>query len=144
MLLQALLLLLVTFYYDRGTFRISVAVLLLVGLLLWRGALSRHFTRPLSVAVLLLAAAGTYLRVLLTLPVVLFIRLLQRACLLPLKHALQKINLFYQRKQSSSLCARQLEAAKNGFSLWDFKRKEKRKCRKKTRRGAAAPPLSRS
>lgn len=122
--LAALLLLLVSFYYERGAFRLASVPILLSGLLLWRGKLSRGISRPLSLTVFLLAAAGVYLRAALALPVKVAFWLLGRFCLSPLKHALEKICLFYQKKRSARLSARQLEAAKNGFLNVKEKRKE--------------------
>lgn len=127
--LAALSLLLVSFYYNRGDFRISTVIVLLLGLLLWRASLSRRLSRPLSLAVFLLAAAGLYLRALLLLPLKAVFWLLWRFCLLPLKHALQGIHRSYRKKRSAALCARQLTAAKNGFLApsRSTKVKEKRK-----------------
>ena len=129
-ILAALSLLLVSFRYDRGSFRLAVAVLLLVGLFLWRGMLSRRLTFPLSLVVFLLVAVGVYLRTLLALPFRLAFRLFLHHCWMPLRRALGKIHLFYQKKRSAVLCTRQLKAAQNGLRAPSGRSKVKEKRRK--------------
>ena len=147
--LAALTLLFVSFYYNNGSFRFSTVVLLLLGLALWRVLLGRRLSPLLSRVAFLFAAVRLYLFVLLSLPIVLMLRLLRRFCLLPFLRIFQKTRLLYLKKRSAALCRRQLAAAQNGFLLPALKaqsKKEKRNkiCRRKTKRGAAAPRPSRS
>lgn len=148
-ILAALALLLVSFYYNNGGFRLSTVALLLLGLALWRVLCSRRLLPVISRVAFLVAVAKLYLFALIALPFVLGFRFLRRFCFVPLLHIWQKTHLLYLKKRSAALCRRQLAAAQNGFlspvlAIQSKKEKRNKICRKKTKGRAGAPRPSQS
>ncbi len=142
-------LLLVSFFYNNGGFRLSTVVLLLLGLSLWRVLCSRRLSPLLSRVAFLFAVAKLYILALVALPFVLAFRFLRRFCVVPLLHIGQKARLLYLKRRSAALCRRQLAAAKNGFStpsttIKSKKEKRNKICQRKIKRGAVLPRSSRS
>ncbi len=140
--LAALYLLFVLFRFNSGALRLSAVALFLLGLSLFRVALSARMAKAFAFLGFALAVFGVYLKVLLLLPPKFLWRWGRKLLILPFWHLLAAIAKKHAARRSRALCAAQLEAARLGFLPKSSKnRKRKLKiCRKKEKRGAAPRP----
>lgn len=114
-LVGALLSELILFYFNDGTFRLGVPLLLVLGLALWQLTVSRLITRITALLAYLLGALLLYLWALFLLPWRLLRLVLLRFCLRPARRLLRYIKEARKKRISTALCQRQLQLAAVGF-----------------------------
>lgn len=138
----AIVAILILYRYNDGVFRLSVPVLMLLGLALLRFISATPLARVMAYVAYGFAAAGVYATALLSLPwkgIKLFWR---RLCLRLMGAVYRKLTLRHLRRVSAALCAYQLAYAAVGLEgegPGPIERKEKKKGRmhygKKQNRG---------
>ena len=111
----------------------SVPILFLLGLALFRVALVRFFSVPLAALAFARCVLGVYLRALFLLPLRLLWRAVQGWMLAPLAQLVRGLWLGALAWRTRRMCKAQLALAKRGLLLSKPKGKIKR-CRKKEKR----------
>ncbi len=144
-IIGALVFLWIGFRFHGGLFRISALALFVIGVALWRLLCTPRLDPLIAYAAFLLAVGLLYLRVVLILPLRLFLSVLLRFLLLPAVR-LWRVALAKRRKcRSLLLCKKQLSAAQNGFLATtpsvsavkaELYKGKKKVCRKKEKRVA--------
>ncbi len=125
----ALAVILLLYRYNSGVLRLSVPLLTLLGIGVFRRFAARPLRRPVAYFAYGCAAAGCYLRALLAWPPKQLLRLLRHCIGRPLGALAAKCLLQYRRRRSAALCRAQLALAAAGFEMSEVKHKEKLKGR---------------
>lgn len=107
-------LLLLLYDYNDGAWRLSVPVLFLLGLWLFRAGTARLFLRGNAYLALGLSMLLAYLRALVCLPIKGLARLLGCCLLVPCRKGARRIYRTYRRRVSARLCRAQLALAARG------------------------------
>ena len=134
--LFSLSLVLLLYEYNDGAWRLSVPLLALLGLAVFRVTLSRLLSGLSALAAYALAVLLAYCRALARLLVRTLLRLLQRGVCRPIRAVYLRLRLMLWQRRSRSLCHLQLQLAEAG--LTHFIKKEKRDVKTKKKQSAPA------